>query len=90
MLVLEWLFSKAITIQVKKCNLLGVMAALVTRESDDKEMKRSIQEGKYDIVFFTPESLLHSKRWRNTLTNEIYAKHLKGLVIDEAHCVSKW
>ena len=42
------------------------------------------------VLFFTRESLMHSKRWRRVLTSDLYTQCLKGLVIDEAHCVSKW
>ena len=35
------------------------------------------------IVFFTPESLINSKRWREVLTSNIYGRRLKGLVVDE-------
>ena len=80
----------SISLQVTKCNIMGVRAALVCGECDDKEMKRGIHEGKYDIVFFTPESLLCNKRFRKALTSHLYTQRLKGLVIDEAHCVSKW
>ena len=62
----------------------------MTGESNDKETNKGILEGKYDIVFFTPELLISKKRWRKVISSAIYAQHLKGLVIDEAHCVSKW
>ena len=75
---------------MKKFNGHGVLTAVVTRESDDKEIKKGIHGGKYDIVFFTPKSLINSKRWREVLTSNIYGRRLKGLVVDEAHCVSKW
>ncbi len=75
---------------MKRFNLQGVLAALVTGTSEDKEIKKGIHGGKYDIVFFTPELLITSARWRRLLTSNLYAKRLKGLVIDEAHCVSKW
>ena len=38
----------------------------------------------------TPESLINSKRWKEMLTSNICGRRLKGLVVDEAHCVSKW
>lgn len=75
---------------MKKFSSKGILTALVTGESDDKEVKKGIHAGKYDIVFFTPELLIGSKRWRIALTSEIYRHRLRGLVIDEAHCVKKW
>ena len=78
---------------MQKFNRQGGLTAVATGESDDKEINKGIHGGKYDIVFFfTPESLVNSKRWREGITRNIhvYGRRLKGLVVDEAHCVSKW
>lgn len=82
----------AVTVtQVEKFNSSGILAALITGESCNKKVKRGVRAGKYDVVFFTPELLINCKRWRSMLTmTEAYQHHLKGLVIDEAHCVKKW
>lgn len=53
-------------------------------------MKQGVHEGRYRLVFFTPELLITSTRWRKVLTSEIYSARLKAFVIDEAHCVKKW
>ena len=57
---------------MKKFNGQGVLTAVATEESDNKEINKGIHGGKYDIVFFTPESLINSKRWREVLTSNIY------------------
>ena len=75
---------------MEKFNSKGILTALVTGISDDEEMKKGVRAGRYDIVLFTPELLINSKRWRSVLTSETYIQHMKGLVIDEAHCVKKW
>ena len=49
-----------------------------------------VSQGNFQLVFFTPEMLIGSKRWRNMLTGDLYSKRLKAFVIDEAHCVKKW
>ena len=54
---------------MKKFNGQGVLTAVATEES---EINKGIHGGKYDIVFFTPESLINSKRWREVLTSNIY------------------
>ena len=79
-----------VTLQAKKFNSQGILAAIVTGESDDEDVKRGVYGGKYDVVFFTPEILINSKRWRKVLTSDTYIRRLKALVVDEAHCVSKW
>ena len=49
-----------------------------------------VSQGNFQLVFFTPEMLIGSKRWRNMLTGDLYSERLKAFVIDEAHCVKKW
>ena len=46
-----------------------------------------VSQGNFQLVFFTPEMLIGSKRWRNMLTGDLYSE---AFVIDEAHCVKKW
>jgi ATP-dependent DNA helicase RecQ len=67
-----------------------MLTALVSEESCDKQVKRDVYAGKYEVVFFTPEVLIRSKRWRKVLTDDTYQQYLEGLVIDEAHRVKKW
>ena len=76
-------------IQVEKFNSKGLSAAMVTGESKE-DTKRGVEEGHYQIVLFTPETLINNRRWRNLLRSDLYAERLKGFVIDEAHCVKKW
>ena len=47
-----------------------------------------INEGKYSMVFLSPELLVG--RWRKLLEIPVYQEKLIGLVVDEAHCVLKW
>ncbi len=75
---------------MKRFNSQGISAALMSGAEENIEVKKGVREGNYDVVFFTPELLIGSKRWRSVLTSEMYTQRLKGLVIDEAHCVSKW
>lgn len=37
--------------------------------SDDRETKKDILNGEYQTVFFTPEMILGSKKWRTILTS---------------------
>ncbi len=67
----------------------GIKAEYVVGETKDANMKQGIKEGKYSIVFFTPESLLNSG-WRSMLLSAPYQQNLVAFVIDEAHTVYKW
>ena len=67
----------------------GVKSAYVTGENSP-EMLKGVVKGDYDLVFFTPELLITSHRWRKVLCSDVYQQRLKAFVFDEAHCVKKW
>ena len=50
----------------------------------------AILEGKYTVVYFSPEQLLRRSKWREMLQSEVYQKNLVAFVVDEAHCVKQW
>ena len=50
----------------------------------------AILEGKYRVVYFSPEQLLCRSKWREMLQSEVYQKNLVAFVVDEAHCVKQW
>ena len=58
--------------------------------SEESTVLENIIEGRYQIVFFTPESLLRNQRWREMLCSDTYINNLVGLAVDEVHCVTKW
>ena len=62
----------------------------LTTEASSHEMKLGVLSGDYQLVFFSPESLLSRRRWRELLRHEPYSTHLVALIVDEAHCVKKW
>ena len=47
-------------------------------------------QGKYKLLFAAPEAILGGDRWTDMLLKELFASHLVGVAIDEAHCVSEW
>ena len=51
-------------------------------------MKVGMVGGNYQLLFFTPESLLTWK-WRKVIMSDIYKRRVRGLIIDEAHCIKK-
>lgn len=67
----------------------GLSAGYVTGKSSDS-MKADVIDGKYQLVFFTPELLINQRRWRELLKGDVYEERLRALVIDEAHTVKKW
>ena len=75
--------------QVSSFSSKGVSAAFIN-EASSHEMKLGVLSGDYQLVFFSPESLLSRKRWGELLRHEPYSTHLVALIVDEAHCVKKW
>ncbi len=73
---------------------MGLAVAEVSA-SDGCDPKRDailegVQKGKYQVVFFTPKMILLQRKWRKILSSDVYTNRIKGLIIDEAHCVPKW
>ena len=56
----------------------------------EEEETETIKCGEYQIIFFSPESLLCNLEWRDMLQSPIYQEKLVAFVVDEAHCVKKW
>ena len=76
--------------QVSTYSIKGLKTTYVSGEVTDKSVLDEVSHGNFQLVFFTPEILIGSKRWRNVLTGDLYSERLKAFVIDEAHCVKKW
>ena len=78
------------TMQVPSFSSKGLSTAYVSGEPGNERMKEGVCNGLDQLVFFTPESIVTSKKWRKVLVGNIYADRLKAFVVDEAHCVKKW
>ena len=73
--------------QVRSLNEHNVNAGYIDAESD-YEVKQNVNEGKYNVIFMSPELMVG--KWRGLFSNQLYKERLIGLVVDEAHCVIKW
>ena len=56
----------------------------------DSETENEVCDGKYQLVYLSPEALLTNMTWRDMLQSPVYQQNLVALVVDEAHCVKKW
>jgi superfamily II DNA helicase RecQ len=56
----------------------------------DSETENVVCDGKYQLVYLSPEALLTNMTWRDMLQSPVYQQNLVALVVDEAHCVKKW
>ena len=78
--------------QVTSLRLRSVKCSIVTSSSGGIDSDLLATEGSLvsdSLLFCTPEALVRSK-WRNSIENTTVSKRIVALVIDEAHCVSKW
>ena len=72
--------------QVANLRIRGVEVVYVGGRCDmDK-----VYEGRYPILYISPEALLTDNKWRDVLALQVYQHHLMAVVIDEVHCVKKW
>ena len=72
--------------QVASLLARGISAASVGADCTSEEVK-AISEGKYSLVFGSPEALLNCHR--SIFRGEL-RKNLKAVLIDESHCIAKW
>lgn len=69
---------------------IGISACHISQEQNDTAVKEGVIQGQFQLVYFTPEILLTNKTWRKVLSSDVYAKRLRGFVVDEAHTIVKW
>eukprot|EP00731_Ephydatia_muelleri_P002966 Em0001g2966a len=75
--------------QVASFSSRGLETGYITSTAD-AAMIEKVVNGRCQLVFFTPEALLESRKWSRLLQSEEYSTRVKVLVIDEAHTVKKW
>ena len=66
------------------------MSAVHVISNLDKNVESAVLDGKFGVVYISPESLLRHVKWREMLRSDLYQQNLVGFIVDEAHCVKKW
>ncbi len=74
--------------QVASLSQRGLSVAAINSNTSE-DVKQGVYNGKYSLVFFTPELLLQERRWRELITSSVYMQRIKAFIVDEAHCVKK-
>ena len=75
--------------QVSDLTERHIRAVFVTTDLEES-VETAVLNGKFSIVYISPELLLRQVKWREMLRSSVFQKNLVGFVIDEAHCVKKW
>jgi len=65
----------------------GLIVEYVGEGFDNLE---AILQGKIQLVYVSPESLVGNEKIRKMLLNSVYSRNLVAFVVDEAHCVRMW
>lgn len=74
--------------QVYNFTAKGISSAFA--HHSNSAIMADIVQGKFQLVFISPESLICNLQWREMLRSQIYQESLVGVAIDEAHCATKW
>ena len=75
---------------MKGCCSRGIKAVAVNNTKDARILFDEVVNGNFQIVYISPEMLIGTHKWRSILLDDKYQSNLKGVIIDEAHCVIKW
>ena len=81
--------------QVRSLKSKGVHAVVISSSSRentivDREFRATETSlSSASLIFSSPEALIHTK-WREALENPVVSHRVCAVVVDEAHCVSKW
>ncbi len=76
--------------QVSSYCAKGISAICVGDSHMNKDTRKRIKGGEYQLIFTSPEALFTTTQWLDTLSSELFQSNLVGLIVDEAHCIKKW
>lgn len=76
--------------QRAKFTVKGIASEFVGELQQDVDVLKGVKKGQFQLLYISPESLLRNPQWRELLLSKVYRENLVALVIDEAHCVTKW
>ena len=77
--------------QVRSVRSCGVKSSITTSEAGIAREFRSTEASftSDSLLYCAPEALMQSK-WRDVLRKHAVSSRIVAVVVDEAHCVSKW
>ena len=73
--------------QRQKFSRYGLATEFVGEAQQDLYAIARVKEGKIQLLYISPESLLTNHQWREMLRSDVYQENLVALVVDEAHIV---
>ena len=76
--------------QREKLKAKNVNVEFIGEAQMDYSVKDKVIQGKIELVFISPESILCNSNYRNMLRSSVYKHNLVAIAVDEAHCVKTW
>ena len=78
--------------QIQSLRTKGIKSTFVSKDlaDSDDDVEQALYEGTYQIIFFSPETLLCDDTWKEMMQTQVYKDNVVAFVIDEAHLVKKW
>ena len=76
--------------QVSNFQARGVKTDFIGDSQTDPSVRKKVLRGELELVYTTPESLINNCVYQEMLMSPVYKENLRGLVVDEAHCVKTW
>ena len=76
--------------QIKELTNLGVPAVNLSDVEENTLIEKEVKEGKFRILFGTPETWIRQEKWYSMLQTTIYQERVLAVVADEAHCLPQW
>ena len=79
--------------QINNLQNLGISAlSLSALKGDEEGLEDSIKEvenGRFSVVYATPEASLLNERWRSMLASPLYSTRVCAVAVDEAHVIKQ-
>ncbi|KAF8833152.1 P-loop containing nucleoside triphosphate hydrolase protein, partial [Paxillus ammoniavirescens] len=76
--------------QRRRFRKMGVSAIDVNGDTWSPQMRKDLEDHKYQAILLGPEMCLEHEGFRDLFKSSSFTKNLVALVIDEAHCISQW
>ena len=68
----------------------GISTEFVGEAQESHDAVAAVLHGQKQLAYISPESLLGNPLFRSMSLSESYKTRLRGVVVDEAHCVKLW
>ncbi|KAF8987973.1 P-loop containing nucleoside triphosphate hydrolase protein [Cyathus striatus] len=76
--------------QAARFRRMGITAAAVNKDTWNPQLKKDIENGKFQALLTSPEMCLRNEDFRRLLIMPTFTSSLKMVVINETHCISQW